>query len=83
VGDRGMFDASQPDETVAFGDVSPSVSSSRGSLSEAATGFEDSTRSLGAEAEADEGEDRSRGISRERAPRAEGDVDTTPLSRRG
>jgi hypothetical protein len=72
---------SQPDETVAFGDVSPSATSSRESFSEAETGLRDSARNLG-EAKADEGEDVSRGITRERAPRAEGDVVTTPLSQR-
>lgn len=78
---RGASDVPQPDETVAFGDVSPSPSSRRTTFSEAETGLRDSARNLGT-VEADEDEDLSRGITRERAPRAEGHVDTTPLSQR-
>ncbi len=80
--DRTAADTSQPDETVSFGDVSPSVSSTQGSVAEAQAGLQDSARSLGQEGEAAEGDDPD-GITRERAPRAQGDVDTTPLSQQG
>ena len=78
--DRSAADVSRPDETVSFGDVSPSVRSTQGSVAEAESGLQDSARSLGQEAEVTEGDDAARGITRERAPRAQGDVDTTPVS---
>ena len=79
--DTSTADMSQPDETVSFGDVSPSVSSTHGSVAEAEAGLQDSARNLGQAAEVTQEDDSSRGITQERAPRASGDVDTTPLSR--
>jgi hypothetical protein len=73
-----------PDDTMAFGDISPSPPAADRSVSEAQTGLHDETQALGDEAAVEEGVERALGITRERASRADkGDVDTTPLSKRG
>lgn len=82
MGEKRGADPSQPDETVAFGDVPPSLRSGEESSSEAEPGVHDSTSSPSG-VRADESEDRAQGITHDRVPRAGGGVDTTPLSQRG
>jgi hypothetical protein len=53
--DRPTPDAARPDDAVAFGDVSPSASPARGSVSEARPGVRDSARTLAQTAATDEG----------------------------
>jgi hypothetical protein len=79
--ERSPSQTPAPAATVAFGDVAPSGTSSQESTSEAETGVQDSTRALSGD-EGLEADDQARGVSSEKAPRAAGDVDTTPLSRR-
>lgn len=72
----------EPDNTVAFGDVRPSRTPVELSVSEAQVGLQDSTEALGAVFETDAEADLARGVTSERRPKAEGQVDATPLAQR-
>jgi hypothetical protein len=76
------FQTARPAPTVAFGDVTPSRPRRQLSISEARAGVEDSTATLDQGPEVDTEADPAQGITSERRPRAEGQVDATPLSQR-
>lgn len=84
VSEQSPSNIATPDDTTAFGDVSPRYAAGRRSVSEAQTGLHAKTQAIGDEVAVEEGEDQALGISSERMSSAdEGDVDITPLSQRG
>jgi hypothetical protein len=70
------------DQTVGFGDVTPRASV-QGSESEEQRGVQDSTPAIKDISEAEQRSDSAQGITSQRRRPAEGEVDTTPLARRG
>lgn len=73
---------SAPDQTVGFGDVTPRASV-QWSESEEQVGVQDSAPAVGDISEAEQRSDSAQGITNHRRRPAEGEVDTTPLARRG
>jgi hypothetical protein len=75
-GDSGI------DQTVGFGDVTPRTSV-QGSESEEQRGVKDGTPAIRDVSEAEQRSDSTQGITSQRRRPGEGEVDTTPLARRG
>lgn len=73
---------SAPDQTVGFGDVTPGASV-QWSKSEEQAGVQDSAPTIGGISEAEQRSDSAQGITNQRRRPAEGEVDITPLARRG
>jgi hypothetical protein len=75
-------DDSAPDQTVGLGDVGPRAAG-QGSESEEQPGIQDSTPSIGEIPETEQRSDTVQGVTSHRRRAGEGEVDPTPLARRG